>query len=106
MCVYTVRVTVVCVYQVLNLVHTLYLGTAVYHTYLNLVCSRAGRATLSRATKFSKWTRHFLQYARRAHARISSSWHATKFSMLIMFSTAARTHEPGCMLAATITVLL
>ena len=104
MCVYTV--TVVCVYQVLNLVHTLYLGTAVYHTYLNLVCARAGRATLSRATKFSKWTRHFLQYARRAHARISSSWHATKFSMLIMFSTAARTHEPACMLAATITVLL
>ena len=48
---------------------------------MNIKTGIFGRPTISRAI----WTRHFLQYARRARARISSSWHA----LLIMFPTVA-----------------
>jgi hypothetical protein len=38
---------------------------------------KTGVRTFDRPTLSSaKWTRHFLQYARRTHAHISSNWHA------------------------------
>jgi hypothetical protein len=61
------------------------------------------RPTLSRA----KWTRHFLQYARRAHASAAAGMHSSSCFQrprdgrgLKKTRSSSGIHEPACMLAA------